>query len=636
MASGLLVPVGVSAQSLSRTAIDVQNFWPSAGPSHTLALRSTDVQPHLSLGFGLVANFAYRPLVFRSQTQPAMLYPAVDYALTTDFVWGMGLFDRLQFGIAVPLVVAQSGLGLSPITGGGADMHLSQTALRDIRFDAGVVLVRRARRTGAEGVGLRVDLGGAIPTGDDQGYQGAASATFAPMLVLDYRVSGFTFTGNIGARVRQVAAVANLGWGSQGLIGGGVSYRPTRFDRLVVAMDALGLVPLHGDIQVTSMSRANGVVPVEMFLGARYAIDRARDIEVALGAGAPLTNVATVPAFRVLAGIEYSPKGLDNDEDGVIESDDSCPAVTEDRDGFQDQDGCPDPDNDGDRIDDHEDRCPNVPEDVDNFQDRDGCPDPDNDGDGIADADDRCAVEPAGSRPDPARPGCPIPDRDGDGVLDGDDNCPDEPRGQWPDPARAGCPLPDRDRDGVGDAEDLCPDDPRGTYPDRFREGCPDPDRDHDGVANEVDRCVDQPETINGITDDDGCPDEGGERVRWAGQALVFDPVIRLAPRTRNLRRDQVALFAQAAQWIRARGAEVERVMVEVVPAGPAAMNEATRLAGLVADVLAARGIARERIEATAAHLETATPTEGRRPLRPVRASAGEVRIRVSTRTARR
>jgi hypothetical protein len=73
----------------------------------------------------------------------------------------------------------------------------------------------------------------------------------------------------------------------------------------------------------------------------------------------------------------------DTDGDGIPDSLDKCPNEPEDKDGFQDEDGCPDPDNDGDGILDKDDKCPNEPEDKDGFQDEDGCPDPDNDGDGI-------------------------------------------------------------------------------------------------------------------------------------------------------------------------------------------------------------------------------------------------------------
>jgi hypothetical protein len=98
----------------------------------------------------------------------------------------------------------------------------------------------------------------------------------------------------------------------------------------------------------------------------------------------------------------------DTDGDGVEDYRDACPRTAEDPDGFQDQDGCPDPDNDGDGIPDELDLDPLSPEDFDGFEDGDGAPDLDNDGDGIPDWQDMC--------PDAAE--------DFDGFED-DDGCPD-------------------------------------------------------------------------------------------------------------------------------------------------------------------------------------------------------------------
>jgi outer membrane protein OmpA-like peptidoglycan-associated protein len=93
----------------------------------------------------------------------------------------------------------------------------------------------------------------------------------------------------------------------------------------------------------------------------------------------------------------------DRDRDGIPDQVDRCPDEAEDRDGFEDEDGCPDPDNDKDGIPDTVDHCPNEPEDLDGFQDEDGCPDPDNDKDGVPDATDRCPNDPGPGSND----GCP-------------------------------------------------------------------------------------------------------------------------------------------------------------------------------------------------------------------------------------
>jgi OOP family OmpA-OmpF porin len=114
---------------------------------------------------------------------------------------------------------------------------------------------------------------------------------------------------------------------------------------------------------------------------------------------------------------------LDVDHDGVADNLDKCPDDPEDKDGFEDQDGCPDPDNDQDGVLDRQDKCPSAAEDKDEFEDQDGCPDPDNDRDGLLDAEDKCPEE-AGPM---ENQGCPDRDRDADTVVDRLDRCPDAP-----------------------------------------------------------------------------------------------------------------------------------------------------------------------------------------------------------------
>ncbi len=96
---------------------------------------------------------------------------------------------------------------------------------------------------------------------------------------------------------------------------------------------------------------------------------------------------------------------VDRDGDGVPDAEDWCPDVP----GSPENHGCPVwKDSDGDGIPDDIDRCPFDPEDKDGFQDEDGCPDPDNDGDGIVDAMDACPNNPGPLE----NHGCPIVERD--------------------------------------------------------------------------------------------------------------------------------------------------------------------------------------------------------------------------------
>jgi OOP family OmpA-OmpF porin len=125
---------------------------------------------------------------------------------------------------------------------------------------------------------------------------------------------------------------------------------------------------------------------------------------------------------------EPKPEGpKDTDGDGMTDDVDKCVTDAEDKDGYQDDDGCPDNDNDGDGVPDGSDKCPTDAEDLDGFQDDDGCPETDNDGDGVPDANDKCANEPEDMDGFQDDDGCPDTDNDGDGVLDANDKCPAEP-----------------------------------------------------------------------------------------------------------------------------------------------------------------------------------------------------------------
>ncbi|HEY5925738.1 MAG TPA: OmpA family protein, partial [Kofleriaceae bacterium] len=101
-----------------------------------------------------------------------------------------------------------------------------------------------------------------------------------------------------------------------------------------------------------------------------------------------------LPVFRkppVIVPID--PTKHDTDFDKLVDADDKCPDQREDKDGFEDDDGCPDFDNDRDGVPDEKDKCPAHVEDRDKFEDTDGCPEDDNDKDGVADKADKCPNE---------------------------------------------------------------------------------------------------------------------------------------------------------------------------------------------------------------------------------------------------
>jgi|GEM_PF-6189900 len=134
-------------------------------------------------------------------------------------------------------------------------------------------------------------------------------------------------------------------------------------------------------------------------IGAEYALTRNTALDVSFRYQDIMFHDMIFPggADQYTSSIElrigyswYLQRDKDVDNDGVLNIADQCPDEPEDRDGFRDWDGCPDPDNDGDGVPDERDQCPGEQEDLDLYQDEDGCPDYDNDGDGIPDSLDSC------------------------------------------------------------------------------------------------------------------------------------------------------------------------------------------------------------------------------------------------------
>jgi len=306
-----------------------------------------------------------------------------------------------------------------------------------------------------------------LPFGDEDMLLGDRNLVFEPRLALDWRkdrIHATRLLANLGARIRQRAVLESydtadsmataasskvfLDVGSELVAGLGGAYELG--PKVVVALEAQLFVPLPDGLSWGSCRRYSGfscstIGSADYFSGAKhgdftalatagvtYRVSPDVTANVMVGTGQLGARAEDV---RITTGLVWSPQPSggaepgrnDRDGDGIPDSVDACPDEPEDKDGFQDEDGCPDLDNDGDGIPDSADKCPNEPEDKDGFQDEDGCPDLDNDGDGIPDSTDKCPNEPEDKDGFQDEDGCPDDDNDGDGFADKVDKCPNDP-----------------------------------------------------------------------------------------------------------------------------------------------------------------------------------------------------------------
>ncbi len=148
-------------------------------------------------------------------------------------------------------------------------------------------------------------------------------------------------------------------------------------------------------------------------------------------------------------------------------------------------------DDDQDGVINSNDRCPKTARGV--TVNTSGC-EPDGDQDGVIDRVDQCLTTPTGTRVDTS--GCEL-DSDQDGVVNNKDQCPTTPRGIQVD--ISGCEL-DGDQDGVVDSHDKCPDSEPFVRVDS--KGCA-LDRDKDGILDSHDKCPDSEPFVR--VDSTGC-----------------------------------------------------------------------------------------------------------------------------------
>nr|HEX4312608.1 OmpA family protein [Kofleriaceae bacterium] len=501
------------------SAIDVQLFDYSIGPKTFFTEDNADVADKKQLAFDAVLSFLTDPFTVYnvSNTDPNKVTTQRDRVVTSltemQIVAAYGVTDKLQVGINLPIVFSLQGDGLNPATAMPVNGGLDVTGLGDLLVEAKYHLWHSTdhalKLAGIGGVSVPTSFGssGSQFIGDD-------TPTLRARLAAQYDVNRLSFGVEAGVLFRKDRTIYATTVGQQFTWSGAAALRVT--DRFSIIGEAYGRTGL------TAFDFDSSPLIVEG--GLRVLATNA--VAVVLGGGAGLLSGIGSPGSQFFLSLGYAPDIRDTDGDGIPNSRDKCPLVPEDKDGFQDADGCPDDDNDGDRIPDSEDKCPNQAEDIDGFQDEDGCPDLDNDKDGIPDDQDKCPDDPEdGKQPFP-HDGCPADkaDSDGDGIPDAQDQCPTEAEDFDNFEDGDGCPDNDNDGDGIPDAQDKCPLCPEDKDGFQDADGCPDLDNDHDGILDAQDKCPNEPETINGIQDADGCPDQGGvELVHYDGDKVTVD-----------------------------------------------------------------------------------------------------------------
>ncbi len=434
------LPAAAQAPELDQSldqSFEIERFRLSTDRDGILDVEWAEAGEHLAVDVGVWLGYADDPLNLYRPEDDMRLASPVSQRVGGALVMSVGLWQRLQLGVATQLVVSQE-QDAGSLMGMGS---LASFGVGDVRFVPKLQLLRQR----SHGLSVALIPGFTVPVGAAGGYRGNSGVTFAPELALSRRF-GDRWRGavDLGYRWRESDASAlDLSVGDELFAHAGVGYRAAQ----PLELSATFAIATDAAESFAEVNRNYSEVKAGMaYFVDRWVVFAAAGVGTQGGFGSPdwralaglrmapfesavpqrarlATEVCERSALLAVSKAEGSVDGVpDGDGDGIPDDADACRYAAENKNGFEDDDGCPDalPDGDGDGVDDMVDQCPARLEDLDGLGDEDGCPDDDYDGDRVADTDDMC--------PDVGglveNRGCPDTDSDGDGLFDREDNCP--------------------------------------------------------------------------------------------------------------------------------------------------------------------------------------------------------------------
>jgi outer membrane protein OmpA-like peptidoglycan-associated protein len=416
----------------------VQTFQPAPGRDNYLTLEGARVSTHLGFSVGGIFVYQFKPLVLRACHEidhgictdwSTRGDPLVEHHLELELSGSIAIFRVFEAALAFPIVMYQGGKDAVDASGAVVARAPSHAGgLEDMRLHLKLDLFHLFKYF-PKRIGLALVPVLTFPVGNavhERSFMGDSSVTVHIKAAFEIYLERVRFGFNVGYMWRESKNFYMAWMGQRMTYGAALDFK--------FVPKVSGLLELHAQ---SGFSPDLIVNPVELDLAVRARLPC--DLVLTAGLGWGVVAGVAQPLVRAFAGLAWAPvvaekkkpvaekpKPQDKDGDGILDGDDKCPKKAEDRDKFEDEDGCPDEDNDKDGIKDEKDECPDEAEDKDKFEDGDGCPDPDNDKDGIADADDKCPDEAEDEDKFEDEDGCPDEDNDTDGVPDDKDKCPAE------------------------------------------------------------------------------------------------------------------------------------------------------------------------------------------------------------------
>ena len=321
--ASLIVSAAATAQVVAGG--DLQRFTPSGTPYAGFSAAAGDLLAPGEFAIGAHFNYARNPLVYFQDG--SRIASTVRNNSSLQLHLALGIFERLELGIALPLVLQQN--GNDPRFSG-----LPSQAVGDLRIRPRIQILSIP----SAGFFLTLSPTVTIPLSRTDSFSGESGVRLFPELGASWRLSGWFISADALFRWRPRSAPLDkvrLGNELEILVASGRS--------LTENLEAI--VELEGGLALETASRGARGNPLEALGGLRYRIGRDWTIDGAMGLG--ILAAPGVPDYRAVVGFTYGAgrprpsgqcilhapdgdevmrlSGYDRDGDGIDDACDLCP-----------------------------------------------------------------------------------------------------------------------------------------------------------------------------------------------------------------------------------------------------------------------------------------------------------------------
>ena len=288
----LAIPAAARAQAMATDAqLVVDRFLPGPGAADILQVGAAQTPGDFQLHLSAFADYANQPLRLISSGDASQSLILLRYQSMAYVGASIGLFDRFELGLTIPMLIAQ---GASTTQELGPSLAPAGSGIGDLR------VVPKAKLWEDGALVLAAALPFTLPTGAGHAYLSSGSATFSPELRLETQREWLPvrLILNAGVALRESRALVDLNLGD------------------AFTWGAAGEVPFHlAGEKLAAIATISG----EIGLNAGHELERPTELDLALrwllpagvnllaGGGPGISNGYGTPRFRLFVGVGFSP-----------------------------------------------------------------------------------------------------------------------------------------------------------------------------------------------------------------------------------------------------------------------------------------------------------------------------------------